>query len=190
MHANFQHNHQAELAQLRTTLIEEGEANKIEALDYLGIQFKTVFLGIQFKTVFAKSEQEVQASYAAEITEMSARNDRLQDELAAAERSLRTESEAKSGAELPKAAPKEQAVPPTPAPQPRAAFSSPHEIPESLRYLFQSAKGSSVPPGFGDTPKNQNVHRVQRTKQLGCRPLSQNNKLGLMPQHSCRPPST
>ncbi|OLP83032.1 hypothetical protein AK812_SmicGene36258 [Symbiodinium microadriaticum] len=112
----------------------------------------------------------MQENYSNEISEMSAQNDRLQDELAGAERSFRMESEAKSGTGGPKAAPREQAVPPSPAPQPRATFSSLHEIPESLRYLFQSANiasASSVPPGSEGIPKNQSVPQNEKDNATG-----------------------
>ena len=53
-----------------TTLMQEGERKKIEALDYLGLRF----------TILNRFET-------------SGQNERLQDELAAAERTLRIESE-------------------------------------------------------------------------------------------------
>ncbi|OLP98785.1 hypothetical protein AK812_SmicGene18734 [Symbiodinium microadriaticum] len=136
------------MTRLRTTLIEEGEAYKNEALDYLGLEFKAVL---------AKTESSMNENFAIEVAEMSEQNDRLQDELAAAERSLRMESEARGSNEGNKAAPREQAAPQEPALQPKVAFSHPFEIPESLRHLFPNRKTEpTIPPGFEGTPKNQN----------------------------------
>ena len=148
MEVSFQHRHMSEMTRLRTTLIEEGEAYKNEALDYLGLEFKAVL---------AKTESSMNENFAIEVAEMSEQNDRLQDELAAVERSLRMESEARGSNEGNKAAPREQAAPQEPAPQPRVAFSHPFEIPESLRHLFPNRKTEpTIPPGFEGTPKNQN----------------------------------
>ena len=79
------------------------------------------------------------ANFSIEVSEMCAQNDGLQDELAAAERSLRMESEARGS----------NAGTNEPAPQPKVAFSHPFEIPGSLRYLFSSQKErSTAPSGF------------------------------------------
>ena len=148
MEVSFQHRHMSEMTRLRTTLIEEGEAYKNEALDYLGLEFKAVL---------AKTESSMNENFAIEVAEMSEQNDRLQDELAAAERSLRMESEARGSNEGNKAAPREQAAPQEPAPQPRVAFSHPFEIPESLRHLFPNRRTEpTTPPGFEGIPKNRN----------------------------------
>ena len=42
MELTFQHRHQSEMTRLRTFLVEEGERNKAEALDFLGLRFKQV----------------------------------------------------------------------------------------------------------------------------------------------------
>ena len=89
------------------------------------------------------------------------------------------ESEAKGSTEGRKAAPREQAVPPSPAPQPRAIFSNAHEIPESLRYLFPNLKvGSTVPPGFEGTPKNQSVPQAEKENAAGVPSAEPNQQMG------------
>ena len=35
----FQNRHQSEVTRLRTTLVEDGEPNKAEALDFLGLRY-------------------------------------------------------------------------------------------------------------------------------------------------------
>ena len=69
METNFQYRHASEMTRLRTTLIEEGEAYKNEALDYLGREFKSVL---------AKTESSMNENFAIEVAEMSEQNDRLQ----------------------------------------------------------------------------------------------------------------
>ena len=90
-----QHRHQSEMTRLGTNLVEDGERNKAEALDSLGLRFKQVL---------NETEQSLHAAF----------NERLQDELAAAERALRMESAAKGfGARQP-GPPSRWPIPPIP----------------------------------------------------------------------------
>ncbi|CAE7359319.1 unnamed protein product, partial [Symbiodinium sp. CCMP2592] len=134
----FQQRHQSEIAKLRTTLIAESERNKAQHLD---------FLGIRFKQVLEETEASMERRFITEIAEMSAQNDRLQDELAAAERALRMEANADEAGK--------QHATPKPGPNPTIPFSNPFEIPENMKDIFgrtpqaqEPPQGTSVPPGF------------------------------------------
>ena len=159
MELTFHQRHHVEMNRLRTTLVEEGERNKNEALN---------FVGLRFKELLQETEESMHVKFSQEISEMSEQNERLQDELAAAERSLLMEGKANKGGNGQEAAPKEQAEPPKPETTSKTVFSNPYEIPESLKHLFATkSQTPSVPPGFEGIPKDQSATNKDESAKNG-----------------------
>ena len=121
----FEQRHMSEMTRLRTALVAESEKNKTQHLD---------FLGMRFKQVLGETEAGMEQHFLSEVSEMSAQDDRLQDELAAAARALRMESEADNAG-------KSNATPKPPR-DPNNIFSNPFEIPESMQGKHAATSGS------------------------------------------------
>ena len=140
----------AEYAHMRTALVYEAEENKRENQAYLSQLFETQ--ANAFKDRVAKE-------FVAEQEMFYRKHDELQDELAAANRSLKMEQDARSarGPSPASAQPPEAARGHAPTPEaPRVSapsapsFSDPFQVPESMRGLFANYgthTTSAAPPG-------------------------------------------